>query len=228
MVADAEIPEAEPPEAVAGAPAPAPAAAPSHAPWASFRDSLLEALPVRSVLIIGPLGLVLLIGGVVALVRRRHAAPEAEGVYGATAVPGGAAEETGVLIEGAAATEMPAAQTDDATETSAAAVSAAVEDEDTPAVQAAAMSEARAEREPEEDPLGRLTYYLAHRRYAHAEALVRGGIEQFPDRDEYRLKLLEVFDAAGDMSKYEEAARELEAAVGEDSPLMTMAARSRR
>ena len=137
-VMDAGIAEAVTPEAVAPALESAPAVASPPPTPASFLDTLPEPLSVSPVLIIGPLGLVLVIVGAVALARRRRAALEAEGA----AAPVAGVEETGTVIERSAATEMPAAGSDDATVVPAsAAAPKAVEDEDTTGVPAAAVSE---------------------------------------------------------------------------------------
>ena len=137
-VMDAGIAEAVTPEAVAPALGSAPAVAPPPPTPASFLDTLPEPLSVSPVLVIGPLGLVLVIVGAVALGRRRRAALEAEGA----AAPVAGVEETGTVIDRSAAIEMPAAGSDDATVVPAsAAAPKAVEDEDTTGVPAAAVSE---------------------------------------------------------------------------------------
>ncbi len=137
-VMDAGIAEAVTPEAVAPALESAPAVASPPPTPASFLDTLPEPLSVSPVLIIGPLGVVLVIVGAVALGRRRRAALEAEGA----AAPVAGVEETGTAIYRSAATEMPAAGSDDATVVPAsAAAPKAVEDEDTTGVPAAAVSE---------------------------------------------------------------------------------------
>ena len=47
------------------------------------------------------------------------------------------------------------------------------------------------------DPLSEADVYMAYRKYEHAEELLKGAIEQEPNRQELRLKLLEVY-AAGE------------------------------
>jgi pilus assembly protein FimV len=74
--------------------------------------------------------------------------------------------------------------------------------------------------EAEEDPLTEVNVYLAYERYDQAEELVRSAIAQYPDRHEYKLRLLEVFYAGKDLGSFESSARELQDAVGADSPLM--------
>ena len=53
--------------------------------------------------------------------------------------------------------------------------------------------------EDEDDPLTEVNVYLAYERYDQAEELVRSAIAQYPDRNEYKLRLLEVFYAAKDL-----------------------------
>ena len=73
------IPEVVTAEAVAPAPGPAPAVAPASLPPASVLESRRESVPVSPALIIGPLGVVSVIVGAVALMRRRRAVLEAQG-----------------------------------------------------------------------------------------------------------------------------------------------------
>jgi pilus assembly protein FimV len=77
--------------------------------------------------------------------------------------------------------------------------------------------------EDEDDPLTEVNVYLAYERYDQAEELVRSAIAQYPDRNEYKLRLLEVFYAAKDLGNFETSARELQDAVGEDSTLVAEA-----
>ena len=72
----------------------------------------------------------------------------------------------------------------------------------------------------EEDPLEGLNIYLAYEDYDNATKLVKSVIDKYPDRHEYKLRLLEIFVAAKNPIAFEGAARELQNAVGEDSPLM--------
>ncbi|MCB1745571.1 MAG: hypothetical protein KDK06_00250, partial [Gammaproteobacteria bacterium] len=96
-----------------------------------------------------------------------------------------------------------------------------------------ATIEAEAEEEPvtdvpvvtpppaqdEEDPLEEVNVYLAYERFDQAEELVKRVIEQYPDRHEYKLRLLEVYYSSNDRAAYEAAARQLHEAVGEDDTL---------
>ncbi|MCC6710301.1 MAG: hypothetical protein IT492_22310 [Gammaproteobacteria bacterium] len=83
-----------------------------------------------------------------------------------------------------------------------------------------AASEATAQPgAPETDPLEEVNVYLAYERFDQAEELVKRVIAQYPDRHEYKLRLLEVYYSSNDRVSYENAARELHAAVGDKHPL---------
>lgn len=61
------------------------------------------------------------------------------------------------------------------------------------------------------DPVSEADVYLAYGRYQQAEDLIRGAIEHYPERDECKLKLLEIHFATEDRGAFEAYARELEA-----------------
>ena len=61
----------------------------------------------------------------------------------------------------------------------------------------------------EVDPISEADVYLAYGRYQQAEDLMRQAIEDQPERDECKLKLLEIFYANENKSAYEEYATEL-------------------
>ena len=77
--------------------------------------------------------------------------------------------------------------------------------------------------ELEDDPLAEVNVYLAYERFEQAEELVRDAISSFPEREDYRLKLVEVFYASKDVAKFEQAAHDLSDAVGSDHPMMDQA-----
>ena len=77
----------------------------------------------------------------------------------------------------------------------------------------------------EDDPLEGLNVYLAYEDYDNATKLVKGVIAKYPERHEYKLRLLEIYLAARDAGAFEAAARQLQDAVGADSPLMENAHR---
>ena len=69
------------------------------------------------------------------------------------------------------------------------------------------------------DPLEEVNVYLAYERFDQAEELVKRVIAQHPNRHDYKLRLLEVYYSSNDRVSYENAARELHSAVGENDPL---------
>ena len=72
---------------------------------------------------------------------------------------------------------------------------------------------------PEEDPLEEVNVYLAYERFDQAEELVTKVIAKYPYEYKYRLRLLEIYYSANNKQAYEDAARELHAAVGDGDPL---------
>lgn len=69
------------------------------------------------------------------------------------------------------------------------------------------------------DPLEEVNVYLAYERFDQAEELVKRVIAQYPNRHDYKLRLLEVYYSSNDRQAYEATARELFDAVGESDPL---------
>ena len=59
------------------------------------------------------------------------------------------------------------------------------------------------------DPISEADVYLAYGRYQQAEDLIRDAINEQPDRDECKLKLLEIFYANGNKRAFETYAKEL-------------------
>ena len=74
-----------------------------------------------------------------------------------------------------------------------------------------------------EDPLEEVNVYLAYERFEQAEGLVRKAIASAPNEPKFKLRLLEVFYAAGNRPAFETAARDLLQTVGELSPLWASA-----
>lgn len=68
------------------------------------------------------------------------------------------------------------------------------------------------------DPISEADVYLAYGRYQQAEELMRHAINDQPDRDECKLKLLEVFYANENKQAFESYADELAAAGKRDEP----------
>lgn len=59
------------------------------------------------------------------------------------------------------------------------------------------------------DPISEADVYLAYGRYQQAEELMRTAIESYPDRDECKLKLLEIYYAHENKTAFEAYAKEL-------------------
>ncbi|MDQ3774471.1 MAG: hypothetical protein M3461_08965 [Pseudomonadota bacterium] len=79
-------------------------------------------------------------------------------------------------------------------------------------------SEAAIELE-EEDPLSDINVYLAYERFDEAEETVKQAIAGKPDEHKLKLKLLEVYYAAGNNAAFEQYARVLHSAVDGTGPL---------
>jgi pilus assembly protein FimV len=154
-------------------------------------------------------GLVVLVLAAMAMAaRRRRSAENAEemvapefpdfsGSEEETMLPGGESDMTDLRLdeegrESAAVEAVPAAPV---------AVPAARE--------AAAPEAAAPAEEAQEDPLAEVNVFLAYEHFDQAEDFVRDAIRREPDNLDFHSKLLEVFYAAGDRRKYEEAARVL-------------------
>ena len=90
-------------------------------------------------------------------------------------------------------------------------------------VEASAAEATVQQAAPESDPLEEVNVYLAYERFDQAEELVKRVIAQYPDRHEYKLRLLEVYYSSNDRMAYENAARGLHDAVGANHPLWASA-----
>jgi pilus assembly protein FimV len=80
------------------------------------------------------------------------------------------------------------------------------------------VTEAANEAE-EEDPLSDINVYLAYERFDEAEETVKQAIAGNPDEHKLKLKLLEVYYAAGNNAAFEQYARVLQSAVHGTGPL---------
>ena len=75
------------------------------------------------------------------------------------------------------------------------------------------------------DPIAEAEVYMAYGRDAQAEEILKEALNKSPDRQEIRIKLLEIYAARKNASAFEKVARELHAAVGEEeSPIWQKAA----
>ena len=206
------------------APEPPKALPPPPPPSPSLIETALESLPVDPVLLGAGVGGLLVILGGAALWRRRRNTDDAEDM-GELDV--GTLDDSDLLYDEDGEPYLP----DDAGEESAIAELEGMDLSDEqaePQVQAAAgelteTAQSDAAGDSEDDPLTEVNVYLAYERYDQAEELVRSAIAQYPDRHEYKLRLLEVSYAAKDLGNFESGARELQDAVGADSPFMAEA-----
>jgi pilus assembly protein FimV len=221
-------PEEVPPEATAEAPPEEPAPDEPTPPGGGFFDklnnlfgtvvpkSLLEGVPGGAATLLG--ALVVVIGGLVALLARRRAAPapesfpttaeEGENAFD-LALGGAQAAREQTLDENAFA---PATADEDE-------LFAATSHTEPVAMQPGAEPEFEREAAADEDPLAEVNVYLAYERFDEAERLIREAIATNPGESKYRLRLLEVYYSSNDRTKYEAAARELRDAVGGQGPL---------
>ena len=65
------------------------------------------------------------------------------------------------------------------------------------------------EDDAEDDPLEEVNLSLAYEQFDKAESIVKKAIEEHPEEDGYKLRLLEVHYAANNQDAYEDAARSL-------------------
>jgi pilus assembly protein FimV len=228
--------EAAPEPMVVTPPKPAPVVAPPPPP-PSFIETLLESLPVDPVLLGAGVGGLLVILGGAALWRRRRSSEDVEDMG---ELDLGTLDESDLLYDEDGEPYLP----DDGGDETAISELEGMDlshEEAEPQVQAQGPEEDPLESthiappgavdsavagggdSDEDDPLTEVNVYLAYERYDQAEELVRSAIAQYPDRNEYRLRLLEVFYAAKDLGNFESSARELQDAVGEGSPLVAEA-----
>ncbi|MCP5151539.1 MAG: hypothetical protein H6982_12315 [Chromatiales bacterium] len=210
-------PEAPKPEAAkVEPPKPVPMAPPPKPP--SFLETLEDMIGVNPLVAGGGLlgAMLALIGGLAVWRRRRgsseEVAEESEATFDATPAAAAAGAATAVAATAAAAT-------DDEPTVEVSRVAGEVDNESTLVSEAADTGR----EEPEDDPLAEVNVYLAYERYQQAEDLIRNAIERYPDRPEYRLRLLEVYHASRNLSGFEVAAKELEDVVGPDHEHMDQA-----
>jgi pilus assembly protein FimV len=176
----------------------------------SMFDKLLSMVPGNPLYVGGGLiGLLVLVLGL-AIARKKRQHPEPTEM------------DLTALAGDASADELAADVTlDDISE-----VSLATSEEEPPAVieDEPEVVEETAEAEDEgEDPLEGVNIYLAYERYDEAADMVRGVIKNFPEKPEYRLRLVEIFYAARNTAAFETAARDLQDVVGAENPMMEKA-----
>ncbi len=214
-------PAAQPEPAATAAAEPAPPPQPKPKPvlrppqpepqQTSFVDELLNTAKgyvpsgVDPILLAGGLGILLILGGGLALYRRRQAAD------------GGGEPEA---IDFAGDQDALVADDDDLFRDDT-----QPEDEDQTLLASAEAEagEGTAAESEDDDPLSELNIYMAYEHFDQAEDLVRRAIADSPDRHDYRLKLLEVFYAAKNLPAFQQSAQELRDIAGADSPLISTA-----
>jgi len=69
------------------------------------------------------------------------------------------------------------------------------------------------------DPVSEADVYLAYGRHQQAEEILNDALSKEPDRQDIKLKLLEVFFAAKNKEAFEQGAQELHDALGESDPM---------
>jgi len=77
-------------------------------------------------------------------------------------------------------------------------------------------SAAKPEEDERDDVIAEADVYLAYGIYQQAEELLNSAIEQNPDRDDYRMKLLETHYAAKDAAAFEQLATDVKSRKGDD------------
>jgi pilus assembly protein FimV len=164
--------------------------------------------------------------GLVFLSRRKQAeSVAAEDAAAAVQFPDFAGSEEETILPGAAAVEAAPEIRERAAPRKVEAPAAAAEEKTqfvTPAGAAPAAAPAAA-APPQEDPLAEVNVFLAYEHFDQAEEFVRDAIKREPDNLDFHGKLLEVFYAAGNRRKYEEAAKVLHGKVGGSGPHWDMA-----
>lgn len=204
-----------PPAAETPAPAPAetpapakPAAPPPPAePVAGPLDSLLpphlrDAVPGGAMTVFGVAGSLLLLA--IAAIARRFGRGRGKAIT-ATAPAAVAAPAAAAAVATTPEAELPIVET---------APAAPAEPVDLFARTLEASAEQLAP-----DPLEEVNVYLAYERFDQAEELVKKVIQQYPNEHKYKLRLLEIYYSANNRPAYEQYARTLLDAVGEQHPL---------
>lgn len=155
-------------------------------------------------------GFVILLLVVAMIMRRRRADDDDDFTVVAPVVNAKPAEKSQSGDENAVATTATAAAT---AAVAADAEAADVEEEVIADDFGAGFGTIQAE-ESEIDPIAEADVYLAYRRYEQAEALLKEAISADPDRNELKLKLLEIYHATKDANSFEAQAESLYAALG--------------
>ncbi len=236
-------PAAVPAEPVKGPPEPVaqqeppkqtpPPTPPAPAPEPSIMDTItgvMDSLPVDPVILGSGLGGgLLVILGLVMWLRKRRGRGEEVALAGARGDAGAVKHEFAAELDD----EETQLRVDDQDETVMGDDQAADdEDDDADVTQIApapandrgdAPTEAPTPVAAQDDPLAEVNVYLAYERFDQAAELVDKAIAQYPDRHDYKLKMLEIHYSAKNVGDFEMAAQVLQAAVGDDDPQMETA-----
>lgn len=174
----------------------------------------VRAFVMNNLMIVGAalLALIALLAGI-SFMRRRQAADSDDAVMtSAGFIPFTASsdlEETTFDNDSDSATEFNVALDEDETPPAlSAGVASSGDDADLFVVPEGEGPQAVIDQE-EEDPLAEVNVLMAYEHFDQAETFVRNALKSEPDNVEYHAKLLEVFYAAGNKKKYEEAASDL-------------------
>ena len=76
---------------------------------------------------------------------------------------------------------------------------------------------AKAAADQQDDVMAEADVYIAYGIYQQAEDLLKNAIDQNPDRDDYRMKLMETYFAAKDAKAFEQEATQLKLRKGDDA-----------
>lgn len=188
--AQAEVPPVQQEPQVQPAPAPAPQPKPPAAPAkAPQGESFLETLTANPTMlaIVGGAAVLLLI--LLALIMRRRKEAEAEFAESILVTPESGA--AAAAVSGSGAINEPTDETSFMSDFSPSDIDA-LQDET-----------------GEVDPISEADVYIAYGRYQQAEELIRQAISRFPDRDDLKLKLLEIHYSAKNSDQFTKLAEEL-------------------
>ena len=183
---------------------------------ATARTFLLNNLMIVGAVLLAII--VLLAGSTYMRRRQTQLEEEADAAIASGTFPdfnaGDAADQTSFDNDAESATELNAAAAtaaDDATEisTGSGAETSDEGDEDLFVVPQGEQEPQYSADEDDEDPLAEVNVLMAYEHFDQAESFVRNALKSDPNNVEYQAKLLEVFYAAGNKKKYEEAASDL-------------------
>ena len=218
IAADVDIDVSEP-EADTSATTPVVAATDTSSPAAGplgglIPAGILDAIPGGLKTLLAALAAIVL--GVIALIAKRFRGGD-EDIVATAAAPSAAAPDS--TIEQA----MTDTLTDFDAEATLDSMEAEAEDHESTTMLESTMDvsdpDATLVDDEDVDPLEEVNVYLAYERFDQAEELVREAIAENPNDHQFKLRLLEVFYSSNDKTSYEEAARDLYDAVGENDPL---------